>query len=112
MTSTSSNAHSTRFSASTMQTLRVKGLGTEPRSFMGEESFREMLQTDYSIALPRRMRSGSYNAGPKHLAKLRDSPNAGPPPVTQLNALSPLDGRYAKSVDALRGHFSEAALIR
>ena len=33
-------------------------------------------------------------------------------PVTQLNALSPLDGRYAKSVDALRGHFSEAALIR
>jgi adenylosuccinate lyase len=32
--------------------------------------------------------------------------------VTQLNALSPLDGRYSKSVDALRGHFSEAALIR
>jgi len=71
-----------------------------------------MLQTDYSIAPLRRLRSGSYNAGPKHLAKLRDSPNAGPPPVTQLNALSPLDGRYAKSVDALRAHFSEAALIR
>ncbi len=32
--------------------------------------------------------------------------------MTQFNALSPLDGRYAKSVDALRAHFSEAALIR
>ena len=32
--------------------------------------------------------------------------------MTQLNALSPLDGRYANSVEALRGHFSEAALIR
>ncbi len=32
--------------------------------------------------------------------------------LTQLDALSPLDGRYAKSVDALRAHFSEAALIR
>jgi len=32
--------------------------------------------------------------------------------MTQLNALSPVDGRYAKSVDALRAHFSEAALIR
>ena len=29
-----------------------------------------------------------------------------------LNALAPLDGRYAKSVYALRGYFSEAALIR
>jgi len=29
-----------------------------------------------------------------------------------LAALSPLDGRYAKSVDALRGYFSEQALIR
>jgi adenylosuccinate lyase len=36
----------------------------------------------------------------------------GPSQLLQLNALSPLDGRYAKSVDALRGHFSEAALIR
>ena len=35
-----------------------------------------------------------------------------PGPVSQLSALSPLDGRYSKSVDALRGHFSEAALIR
>jgi adenylosuccinate lyase len=32
--------------------------------------------------------------------------------LTQLNALSPLDGRYARSVDALRAHLSEAALIR
>jgi adenylosuccinate lyase len=32
--------------------------------------------------------------------------------MTQLSALSPLDGRYAKSADALRGYFSEAALIR
>ena len=32
--------------------------------------------------------------------------------LTQLNALSPLDGRYAGSVNALRKHFSEAALIR
>jgi adenylosuccinate lyase len=29
-----------------------------------------------------------------------------------LSALSPLDGRYAKSADPLRPHFSEAALIR
>jgi adenylosuccinate lyase len=29
-----------------------------------------------------------------------------------LAALSPLDGRYARSVDALRGYFSEQALIR
>jgi len=35
-----------------------------------------------------------------------------PGPAPQLNALSPLDGRYAKPVDALRAHFSEAALIR
>ena len=34
------------------------------------------------------------------------------PLMTPLNALSPLDGRYAKSVEALRTHFSEAALIR
>ena len=33
-------------------------------------------------------------------------------PASHLAALSPLDGRYAKSVDALRAHFSEAALIR
>ncbi|MSP96381.1 MAG: adenylosuccinate lyase [Betaproteobacteria bacterium] len=32
--------------------------------------------------------------------------------ITLLNALSPLDGRYARSVDALRVYFSEAALIR
>ena len=32
--------------------------------------------------------------------------------MTPLDALSPLDGRYAKSVGALRAHFSEAALIR
>ncbi len=36
----------------------------------------------------------------------------GSPSLTQLNALSPLDGRYARSVDALRAHLSEAALIR
>ena len=29
-----------------------------------------------------------------------------------LAALSPLDGRYAKSADPLRGYFSEQALIR
>src|SRR5437899_1573723 len=29
-----------------------------------------------------------------------------------LAALSPLDGRYARTVDALRGYFSEQALIR
>jgi adenylosuccinate lyase len=32
--------------------------------------------------------------------------------LTRLDALSPLDGRYARSVDALRAHMSEAALIR
>ena len=32
--------------------------------------------------------------------------------LTKLVALSPLDGRYARSVDALRVHFSESALIR
>ena len=32
--------------------------------------------------------------------------------LTKLDALSPLDGRYARSVDALRVHFSESALIR
>lgn len=31
---------------------------------------------------------------------------------TALTALSPLDGRYADKLDALRGHFSELALIR
>jgi len=31
---------------------------------------------------------------------------------TPLSALSPLDGRYAKSVDPLRAYFSESALIR
>ena len=29
-----------------------------------------------------------------------------------LAALSPLDGRYARTVDPLRAHFSEQALIR
>ena len=29
-----------------------------------------------------------------------------------LTALSPLDGRYAGKVDALRAHFSESGLIR
>ncbi|MFM7626386.1 MAG: adenylosuccinate lyase, partial [Gammaproteobacteria bacterium] len=29
-----------------------------------------------------------------------------------LHALSPIDGRYARGADALRGHLSEAALIR
>ena len=29
-----------------------------------------------------------------------------------LSALSPLDGRYAKTLDPLRAHFSEHALIR
>jgi adenylosuccinate lyase len=32
--------------------------------------------------------------------------------TAQLTALSPLDGRYAAKVDALREHFSEFALIR
>jgi adenylosuccinate lyase len=32
--------------------------------------------------------------------------------LTRLDALSPLDGRYSRSVDALRAHMSEAALIR
>ena len=31
---------------------------------------------------------------------------------SRLTALSPLDGRYAAKVDALRDHFSEFALIR
>jgi adenylosuccinate lyase len=33
-------------------------------------------------------------------------------PLTPLTALSPLDGRYAAKVDALRGQFSEYGLIR
>lgn len=32
--------------------------------------------------------------------------------LSTLNALSPLDGRYAKKVDNLRQYFSEFALIR
>jgi adenylosuccinate lyase len=32
--------------------------------------------------------------------------------LSSLNALSPLDGRYAASAEPLRGYFSEAALIR
>src|SRR5262245_47038416 len=32
--------------------------------------------------------------------------------VSPLTALSPLDGRYARSADALRPYFSEHALIR
>ncbi len=38
--------------------------------------------------------------------------HAGPYYMMQLNALSPLDGRYSKSADPLRAYFSEAALIR
>ena len=33
-------------------------------------------------------------------------------PLTSLNALSPLDGRYADKLDGLRLHFSEFGLIR
>jgi adenylosuccinate lyase len=33
-------------------------------------------------------------------------------PLSTLTALSPLDGRYASQADALRGFFSESALIR
>jgi adenylosuccinate lyase len=33
-------------------------------------------------------------------------------PITSLTAISPLDGRYASQVDALRGYFSEFGLIR
>jgi len=33
-------------------------------------------------------------------------------PIARLTALSPLDGRYAGKVDALREHFSEYALIK
>jgi adenylosuccinate lyase len=33
-------------------------------------------------------------------------------PLSALTALSPLDGRYASQADALRGYFSESALIR
>ena len=32
--------------------------------------------------------------------------------ASPLTALSPLDGRYARSADPLRPHFSEHALIR
>ena len=32
--------------------------------------------------------------------------------LTPLTALSPLDGRYGAQLDALRGYFSEAGLIR
>ena len=32
--------------------------------------------------------------------------------LTPLTALSPLDGRYAGKVEALRAHFSEFGLIR
>ncbi len=35
-----------------------------------------------------------------------------PMAITPLTALSPLDGRYASKVEALRPHFSEYALIR
>jgi adenylosuccinate lyase len=33
-------------------------------------------------------------------------------PLTPLTAISPLDGRYSRQLDALRPHFSEAGLIR
>ncbi len=33
-------------------------------------------------------------------------------PLSPLTALSPLDGRYARSLEPLRSHFSELALIR
>src|SRR4051812_28181658 len=33
-------------------------------------------------------------------------------PITPLTALSPLDGRYASQLDALRAYFSESGLIR
>ncbi len=68
-----------------------------------------MLRADYNIGDPRASSRRSYNAGAKNALTLR-LPRFDP--MTLLNALSPLDGRYAKSVDALRNHFSEAALIR
>ena len=38
--------------------------------------------------------------------------NTPPPGPTALTAISPLDGRYAGQLDALRPHFSEFGLIR
>jgi len=68
-----------------------------------------MLQSDYNIRPFGQRGYGSYNARPKTSA---DAPMPGSQDLTKLNALSPLDGRYARSVDALRAHFSESALIR
>ncbi len=32
--------------------------------------------------------------------------------ITELTALSPLDGRYEKKIDHIKDYFSEAALIK
>ncbi len=40
------------------------------------------------------------------------SPSPAPAGSSPLSALSPLDGRYASKVDALRAHLSESALMR
>ena len=45
-------------------------------------------------------------------SRVRNSPVDRPLNTHALTALSPLDGRYAGKVDALRDHFSEFGLIR
>ncbi len=67
------------------------------------------MRREYSIPGADPPDAAAIIAPPKALTSI-DMP--GPGQLTQLSALSPLDGRYARSVDPLRKHFSEAALIR
>ena len=43
---------------------------------------------------------------------MSSNPPSHSPALSTLDALSPLDGRYAAKVDALRAHLSEAGLMR
>jgi adenylosuccinate lyase len=56
--------------------------------------------------------SGKIAAHPPETIKPVTKPNSPAVPLSALTALSPLDGRYAKKVAALRDSFSEYGLIR
>ncbi|GAB4176520.1 MAG: adenylosuccinate lyase [Rhodocyclaceae bacterium] len=73
----------------------------EPISFMGAVRVEKL--RNYTIGSP--PGTGLLECG-------GPSPDAIEMPVTPLTALSPLDGRYAEKVSALRRHFSEFGLIR
>jgi adenylosuccinate lyase len=75
---------------------------------MGQEDGTARLYT-----MPARRFTGVFAGRVKCQKCFLSAPSGGPNmPLDSLTALSPLDGRYAARVDALRGQFSEYGLIR